>query len=388
MTFVNHNDLSFSDAQAYCEWVQRREPARLAELVRWLRATDGPIEDLDASVESLVPLWTWFLGFVYAGLPGVEDDALVGWWTEPEPGQAADTGTVPHGWYEPPPAGSGRPDPLARRTQYAGEAIGHYLMLVCRRLDPDAHWVVHRETTAQRAAISPCQHHTGIAVTGSELVIWDALRNGVSGARDRSPRHVVPTRLRDVFFVHRAPELHPGAQPRGAPVLLDLPPGAVEPPRWTPSALSGEGQTPEGSTALPAVHPVEPATGVSDGLPLGEFEMINGPREGLDDPALLTPLDAQALARGLTQLGFRFGDSGGDRAPRAADLLQDDAQAVRDAPGVSMVAQAWVLDGALLGLFFEPLDATDTPAAQALTAAIGDLAASVGARLTASYLEG
>jgi hypothetical protein len=173
------DQLPASDALAFRDAVVAREPSRLAELAGWLLATEGPIDELDASVESLVVLWPWFLGFVEAGCPGVPAGTVGQLWV--------DDGVTPR------PARAGR--------TYAAEAIGHYLMLVARRLDPSAHWAAQ----TWKPVNDIHYQQTGILLRTKAFVIPDVFVNAaVRSALDMPPgrrtRHE-PEGLRDLFLL-------------------------------------------------------------------------------------------------------------------------------------------------------------------------------------------
>lgn len=44
-------------AEELARHVMALEPVRLRELAVWMHATGGPLDEMDGSVDSLVPLW-------------------------------------------------------------------------------------------------------------------------------------------------------------------------------------------------------------------------------------------------------------------------------------------------------------------------------------------
>jgi len=123
--------------------VDAREPFFLRELAGWVDATGGPLGLMDASAESLVEIWTWFIGFVDAGCPGVPADE--------RPAEA------PH--FEP-------NEPL--RVSAVAERLQHYVRLVVARYDPRprgrscnprraAHRTSMRTTRASSARTGRCR---------------------------------------------------------------------------------------------------------------------------------------------------------------------------------------------------------------------------------------
>ncbi len=181
-----------------------------------MRDTGGPLEQLDASLDSLVPLWSWFVAFWDAGLPGV-------------PAQARPDDWIDDG------VGVDVPDlDAALRSLYAADDVGHYLHLVLRRLDPTAHWAVF----PPNPRFPPNRdQHVGIRVRPDVYVIPTIfLGNMVGGLRIGLARERPPTVLREVLLRWVPDELHHVRLPPGPPVLTDLtaPDGSM--PRWTPPA--------------------------------------------------------------------------------------------------------------------------------------------------------
>lgn len=73
-------------ADEYCRYVLATEPWRLRDLAERMRATGGPLAQMDGSYASLVPLWRWFVAYADAGFPGgPRGDPVV----------VADTGRIP-----------------------------------------------------------------------------------------------------------------------------------------------------------------------------------------------------------------------------------------------------------------------------------------------------
>ena len=127
--------------QARCDFVIRREPARLSDLAYWVHDTAGPVELMDASLSSLQDLWRWYVGFVFAGCPGVPERA------RPEEFQ----------WYVPNEANdqlrfAGDPG-LHWRALFAAESLNHYVMRALRRLDSSARWEVFVEPKSKRPGV-------------------------------------------------------------------------------------------------------------------------------------------------------------------------------------------------------------------------------------------
>lgn len=95
-----------------------REVGALIDLANWLHADGVPLEQMDGSVQSLIPLWVWFKAQVGAGYPA------------PEPGRTA----LGQAFL------SVSPDAVPRLL--VGEVLAYYFMQVIRRIDPHARWDV------------------------------------------------------------------------------------------------------------------------------------------------------------------------------------------------------------------------------------------------------
>ncbi|QSB24277.1 hypothetical protein [Curtobacterium sp. 24E2] len=67
------HQVSVADAHRLRDFVAGSEQGWLTQLAHWLVATGGPIKALDFTVDSLVPLWAWYVAWYRGGLPGVPD---------------------------------------------------------------------------------------------------------------------------------------------------------------------------------------------------------------------------------------------------------------------------------------------------------------------------
>jgi hypothetical protein len=121
-------DVTTSDqAREFCAHVIAREPYRLAMLARWMDGTGGPIASMDGSVDSLLPLWSWFLQFIQDDLPGVDEDVLPSSWPTP-------TGFEDDG------PGVAESLSRERRIAYVSESLAHYVRMVIERDTGRAWW--------------------------------------------------------------------------------------------------------------------------------------------------------------------------------------------------------------------------------------------------------
>lgn len=122
MTLASFFDLTHDEALRFRDHVQARHAARLSDLAWSLADTDGPVDELDGSEQSLVPLWAWFKGFVKRGLPGVAPQA-----------QSSMSRRL------------GRAATENDRIYFAAEMLEHYAFEVVRRTHPDVRWGVYRQ---------------------------------------------------------------------------------------------------------------------------------------------------------------------------------------------------------------------------------------------------
>ncbi len=259
------------------------------------------MQQLDASSDSLLPLWGLFVDFLDQGLPVVATDAKPDTWIEDG-------------------AGADLPDlNTTLRCLYVAENIGHYLRLVLRRLDPAADWAVVPEDPRYPTVDD---RHVAILVRGSYIIpqgfvplIMYRLLDGQES--DRSP-----SALRDILGAWLPDQLHTVHQEPGPPVLVDLTAPEAPAPRWTPPARL---LVPQQTSPAPP-PPSAPSARADDGLPVGDFSLLAGPDDGLENPALLLPLDPVLVATALSDMGFI--DERG-RSVTAGQLARHDQELVR-----------------------------------------------------------
>jgi len=350
MPFIQARDLDAQEAEALRVVVVAREPYRLAELADWLQRTSGPLDELDASVESLVPLWAWFLERIDAGLPEVPQDARPANWVED---------------------GEGRVEVQVLRMLYAAETLAHYVRQVARRLEPPADWVVVKP---DRRYQSFDDQATVIGLRDWHIFPQNFVANlGVGAARGSADRRR-PESLRDTVRLNLPEDLRALHQPPGPPVLRDLPLPAGPAPRWTPPARLLAPAPPAPPAPAP---PVTRARAVDHGLPNSDFYLLSGPDEGLDDLTLLRPLDSESVAAALTELGFRDTQ---DQPVTAAWLLEDDHELGHDPDELITVATS-TADGTLRLLDVEAIRDLTVPEGRQLVARFAELARRLDARL-------
>ena len=348
MYFYN---VSLEQAVTFRGHVIAREPFRLRDLAVRMRDTGGPIDAMDTSMASLVPLWEWFVEYASVGCPGVPDDASPSLW--PVLGRADRT-----------------PEQDAtRRRAAAGEGLAHYSRLALARVDPPAPWEVYVQPKRRREAD---HHSTGVRLSNGGFIFLDNLGYAAEKALNGSPRDLSPARLQDLVLLWCPPSFAQVRQEQHPSVLVpyltaDLGP-MPEIARLSPVAQWEAEEAAAKAAGTPA-PPAEPRAG-------SEMVLARGPGIGLDDePWLLRPLSTETVARGLTAAGFTNDDT--DHVP-PADLLIDDAQFMhRD--GVAVISTL-IHDGALRALFLEPV-AGDHAQWYLMIASLYDLANDLGARL-------
>ena len=133
---LQYQNLSIEQATEYRNFVSEWIPVGLADLADFMRASGGPIEEMDASIGSLTPLWSWALLQVSSGA-----DVVPAGLTSP----ALSPGITERGHEE---------GQLDSRIVYFGHCIGAYLTTVCFQVDSGAELVVFQKV-AKGAAI----HH-------------------------------------------------------------------------------------------------------------------------------------------------------------------------------------------------------------------------------------
>lgn len=119
------HQVSVADAHRWRDFVAGSERRWLIQLAHWVVATKGPIEALDFTIDSLVPLWAWYLAWYRDGLPGVPDRV------RNETGYAFrnDAPRSEDDWQK-------------QRLNWSSTALSHYIAATVRRYDPTAGYQV------------------------------------------------------------------------------------------------------------------------------------------------------------------------------------------------------------------------------------------------------
>lgn len=111
-------DGAVAGAERLLQLVEERERGALIDLANWLQVDGVPLDQMDGSLDSLIPLWVWLKAANAAGFPQIDPDQT----------------SIQHAMY-----------PLeddVRRRYVAAESLAFYLMHLCRRIDPAAHWAI------------------------------------------------------------------------------------------------------------------------------------------------------------------------------------------------------------------------------------------------------
>lgn len=297
-------DFTIEQAEALRDFIIRREPARLSDLAYWMRDTDGPIDEMDASLDSLIPLWKWFVWFVNSGCPGVPEAA------RPESFQryVPNLNTEQRQFL-----GS---HALRWRAAFASESLEHYVMAVLRRLDGSARWEVFSDPDARRRGVLDLREKKTVIkfasyedvsislplpVTGSLIDLQDQRAGRAEPDVHGVSRYAADAWLWKAVGQHRVPkEILPESQPRRESILLpllDQPHVPWDAPERIPPRLNENLQSP-----APAEERIDYGHWLIARRPRRGFEEAID--RGVQEQSLYPPMRADKLAAGLTRLGF------------------------------------------------------------------------------------
>jgi len=207
---MDMTDMRLSEAQRCCDVVAARGPVKLAELAGWLTADGVDLEQFDASLPSLVPLWKWFVDLARRGFPGV-----------PESGRH--TSFVQ--WEYDRPGVFRRP----HQAGYVVEAVAYYLVAVWMRADPQASWQVY----APKQRNDALRHRPMVFFTNGAIINPMRLLTAASQLTDIPPLKFAmsPDYLLEVATSEgESPDdLQALAGQRGPSILAGLPAPPAEP---------------------------------------------------------------------------------------------------------------------------------------------------------------
>lgn len=281
-------ELTEEDAREYLAFIQRREPARLADLVRWLEGTGGPIEAMNGTLESLVPLWRWFVDFVIDGCPTIDSDAISS--------RARALGTS-----------STKP----QAPYVAAECVEHYVFRVIRNYYADARWDVLIDESPTKTDIF--HFETGIRFGGDR---WQQV-----AARLSVMVSCIPDNIRGVRGPERLKEV---VQAAFSIPDTATPLAGVSAPLTSIDLLDAARFAELGPSFSASQSTQEDRPTVSDELVLAPVGMVLG-RERDEDF-----LEVDALAHSLSVADFAGHDG---RSPEKHDLTVDGGEFIsRRAP--------------------------------------------------------
>jgi hypothetical protein len=341
---VSFADLSPAAAEAYRAQVAADGPARLFELAQRLTSDGIALDEFDASIPSVTPLWRWYVEFARADFPGIHADA------QPRKESVE-------------PQGSG-----VARAGYAAELIVHYLFEVARRCLTGVEWVTDPNVDTgdyQRTAVHYVDDDGYRGLEYLDRAIAGTTQMFLQGIREEcaEPDYLTNAFLDGLFPSSLATAARCRALPRGTSVLG--PPLSAGPPEITETV-------PVPGPATPP--PASAATSTDDEDAGGElvFAHMTADVEALEDAP---PIDAAAMAEVLAALGFR--DPSGAGPTRDALLAEEFAEFVRadDAMVTTLVAGGELRAVQLASI--SPSAASWTE----ITGGLAQLAGPMGARL-------
>lgn len=314
---VNNRDIDSAQAQEWLRFNEAAGPQRLRALAQWVTHTEGPLDELDSSMESLDVVWAWFLDFMAADFAGLipadyESDRGVAFHDVPEN------------------------DPLA----YAAEVLAEYVLEVIRQSNPDAAWALY----PHEKHVGPMLFENEVGVsTGDDWLFVHAWTGNLAARAKRGVAQALsPSRLREIVSKHltkargTAPS-QPHFRLRNA---LDFAGPVVSPPRFVPP-------TPSPSLARKQAKPKTSAPSASEQM--DNIALIHASGDW-DDEGGLPPIEETDVAALLQQLHL-------------VEPPQDLTSKLRDkhlqlhALAGKLLVETYTADGRLRSVAFECLNA-------------------------------
>jgi hypothetical protein len=257
-------------------------------LARWMTGAGGPLQQMDGSVDSLLPLWSWYLQFIQADLPGVDGAVLPSTW--PSNTKFED-------------AGPGVQEGLSRkrRIAYVSESLEHYVRLVIERDAGRAWW---EPLVSFGSGGRPDRMHHWPVIVYDRGFVYPGFTTRLAVIAERRGDYSGESEMRDTLLRAYQPR---GRIVAGGPSLLapyltaSLPPEPAE-ARVSPVVSWSTNWWPQES---PAQQRNRAGVAGPDLLPREEMTLADGPSEGLESLGLLTPLDHAEAAAALNDAGFR-----------------------------------------------------------------------------------
>jgi hypothetical protein len=246
--------------------------------------TGGPVELMDASVDSLEPFWGWYLGRLEDGFP-----------------EASHGSTASRIRF----LGSLGADDLALRATYAIEPMAHYLLEVIAVYSPEVRWGLYPATYSDDSSLNST---VLLAPEWDCIPAEDMVFNLAVSALQGRPGAGDPSVFRAMLVRRLDLEERPRIAPRSGSILtpyLSLPRVPMDDPARIPPVVGAEPRVDS--------HP-ERAPWSDQGLMVADLEA------DIENVAGIRPLDVDVFAAGLTALGCHR-----DGAPVTAAMLRNES---------------------------------------------------------------
>lgn len=344
---ISFEDLSDESAAIYRAHVVARGPARLQELARVMKSSVGPIDAMDGSPNSLVPLWRWWVQYGRDGFKGTElgiDSRIRA--------VSAPTELVEFGVFAAP---------------RSFEMVQHYVFEVLHRANPTIRWDYPKR---QKRVQDVWLNETGIRLSNGLIVNFaNELAVFGSGAIDGSLNAQGERFDNDNYLLNKVLKYEPklttsaDAGPDASILahLVDTPTIMWDDPmKVTPLETEAEAR---GTVAAP--------------LPTraGEDTLLVGRGADFDELPTAPPLDETIVAQALNELGFRTTD-GVSVDPTALAVGTKYFELPDSAASIDSEAHG----GRLRSLILGPIALTESEWAD-LRAALEQLATTLGGEL-------
>jgi hypothetical protein len=174
---MNNRDISPAQAQEWLRYNRAAGPQRLYSLARWVANTNGPLDQLDSTLESLDTLWAWFLDFMVEGLAG-----------QISPDAKSDRDT------------SFDVTPTNGPADLAAEVLAEYTLQVIRQTHSDAEWSIYPHEASSGPMLF--ENEVGVTTRGEWYFLHALTGNLVLRALRGVPQALMATRLRDIVVKH------------------------------------------------------------------------------------------------------------------------------------------------------------------------------------------
>ncbi|MBH0083145.1 hypothetical protein [Salinibacterium sp. SWN167] len=340
---MGFSELSAADAELYRTVLEEDGPIRLTELAQLLQRDGQDLVQFDGSVDSLVPLWRWFISFARADFPGVPPDA--------RSRREAVEEIIP---------GSSRQD-------YASEFLVHYLFEVAKRELRDVVWALDTwkpGMSFQRTVMQSINDRETQIPYSLDSFCWGLvhlLTSGRGGAE--APENLLHRTLRSMLNLPQTAVADALTRQRSGDSILE---GSDEPAPRRPPLLF----------APAAEHSVSDSSEPEDDEPVGDELILAAPDTDVENLEDARPLDAETVAQTLARLGFV--SSEGEPVTAAVILAEGMTEFMRTDHEVAVIATA-AYGGRLRAVHVDSINPTKAQWQEVMTA-LQTLASSLDAR--------